>query len=255
VIRPEAVRVAPGGLGGSFALLTVSPRGHGNSRARAPAYATWALIALTITVYLIQITADETRASEIVLRYGVTPEIFSGDDRPFGGFPPLLTPLTAMFLHGSWDHLAGNIIYLWVFGDDIEEALGPFRFVLFYLVCGVCGALGYIAMDSQATLPLLGASGCVSGLLAAYLMLKPCEPVAITLPRLDVRLATYWAVGGWILLQLFQFLWHADEETFATLAQPGGVIGGAIAFWLLCPRGIELFKCLPSRNDGSGEAS
>ena len=82
----------------------------------------------------------------------MTPEIFSGDDRPFGGFPPLLTPLTAMFLHGSWDHLAGNMIYLWVFGDDIEEALGPFRFVLFYLVCGVCGALGYVAMDSQATL-------------------------------------------------------------------------------------------------------
>ena len=82
-------------------------------------------------------------------------------------------------------------------------------------------------------------------------MLKPCEPVAITLPRLDVRLATYWAVGGWILLQLFQFLWHADEEIFATLAQAGGAIGGAIAFWLLCPREIELFKCLPSRNDRS----
>ena len=77
-------------------------------------------------------------------------------------------------------------------------------------------------MDSQATLALIGASGCVSGLLAAYLMLKPCEPVAITLPGFDVRLATYWAVGGWILLQLFQFLWHADEESFATLAQAGG---------------------------------
>ena len=83
-----------------------------------------------------------------MLRYGVTPEIFNGGERPFGGFPPLLTPLTAMFLHGSWDHLLGNMIYLWVFGDDIEEVLGPFRFVLLYLLCGVCGALGYVA-DGQ----------------------------------------------------------------------------------------------------------
>jgi membrane associated rhomboid family serine protease len=231
-------------------LLTVSARGTGTgAQARTPAYATWSLIALTTAIYLIQLLVDETRAQELVLRYAVTPEIFSGGERPFGGFPPLLTPLTAMFLHGSWDHLAGNMIYLWVFGDDIEEVLGPFRFVLFYLVCGVCGALGYVLMDSHATVALLGASGCVSGVIAAYLMLKPCEPLEIALPGLDVRMAVYWAVGGWLLLQLFQFLWHSDEESFSTLAQAGGMLAGAIAFWGLSPRGTTLFRCVHPRDD------
>ena len=229
-------------------MLTVSPRGTG-SPPRAPAWATWSLIALSIAVYLVQLTVDETRAQELIPRYAVTPEIFRGGERPFGGFPPLLTPLTSMFLHGSWDHLAGNMIYLWVFGDDIEEVLGPVRFVLFYLLCGLCGALGYVLMDSHTTLPLLGASGCVSGVIAAYLMLKPCEPLEITLPGLDVRMAVYWAVGGWLLLQLFQYLWHADEETFSTLAQPGGLIAGAIAFWALSPRGTTLFRCIHPRDE------
>lgn len=233
-------------------MLTVSVRGHGTSLPRAPAYATWSLIALTIAIYLIQMVADETGWSELILRYGVTPEIFSGGERPFGGFPPLLTPLTAMFLHGSWDHLLGNMIYLWVFGDDIEEVLGPFRFTLFYLLCGICGALGYIAMDSHATIALIGASGSVSGVIAAYLMLEPCEPVVITLPGLDVRLATYWAAGGWVLLQLFQFLWHDDEESFSALAQAGGTIGGAVAFWLLSPAGTKFFRCI--RTDERGDA-
>lgn len=219
-------------------------------RPRARPFATWALIALSVAVYAVQLLADETRASELVLRYGLTPEIFSGGERPFGGLPPLLTPLTAIFLHGSWDHLVGNMIYLWVFGDAIEEVLGPARFVLLYLVCGVCGALGYVAMDPQATVALLGASGNVSGVIAAYLMLKPCEPVTIALPRFNLQIANHWAVGGWILLQLFQYLWHGEEETFSTLAQAGGVIGGAVAFWLLCPRGTRLFQCVHARTDG-----
>lgn len=231
-------------------MLAVSPRGHGNSHAPTRAYATWALIALTVAVYLVQFVADETRASELVLRYGLTPEIFAGGERPFGGFPPQLTPLTSMFLHGSWDHLAGNMIYLWVFGDDIEELLGPVRFVILYLLCGICGALGYVAMDPGATIALLGASGAVSGVIAATLVLKPCDPVTVRLPRLEIRLPAYWAVGSWILLQLFQYLWHTDEETFSTLSQAGGVVAGAVGFWLLCPRGTQLFQCLHMPGDG-----
>jgi membrane associated rhomboid family serine protease len=232
-------------------LLAVATRGLGRSRPRAPAYATWSLIALTVAIYLVQVSADETQASELILRYGVSPEIFGGGERPFGAFPQLLTPLTSIFLHGSWDHLAANMIYLWVFGDDIEEVLGPLRFTLFYLLCGVCGALGYVAMDSHATIAVIGASGCVSGVIAAYLMLEPCEPVLIRLPGVDLHLATYWTVGSWILLQLFQFLWHSDEESFSTLAQAGGIIGGAIAFWALSPHGTRFFQCLEPTRDGT----
>jgi membrane associated rhomboid family serine protease len=236
-------------------LFIVSTRRTGNSSQRLkPAYATWSLIALTFAVYLWQITTNGSAASELVLRFGVTPEIISGGDTPYGAFPALLTPLTAMFLHGSWDHLLGNLLFLWVFGDDIEDVLGPVRFVLFYLVCGVCGAISYVAFDSQTAIPLIGASGSVTGLIVAYLMLKPCDGVSIALPRVDITMATYWAVGGWVLLQLFQYLWHSDEEMFSTLAQAGGAIGGAVAFVLLKPAGLKLFQCLHGRSDHAPDA-
>lgn len=238
----------------SATVFTFSQRKTGTTARRLrPAYATWSLIVLTIAVYLGQITTHETEASELVLRFGVTPEIISGGERPYGGFPVWLTPLTAMFLHGSWDHLAINMLYLWVFGDDIEDAIGPFRFLLVYLVAGICGAMSYVAIDTHATLPLIGASGCVTGIIVAYLMLKPCEGVHLRLPRIDLTVATYWAVGGWLLLQLFQYLWHTQEEVFSTLAQTGGAVGGAVAFYLLSPPGLKLFQCLPARNDRSSE--
>lgn len=184
----------------------------------------------------------------MILRFGVTPEIVSGGDKPFGNFPPSLTPLTAMFMHGSWDHLLVNIIYLWVFGEDIEDVLGPFRFALFYILSGICGALGYVAADTHATIPLVGASGNIAGLLTAYLMLKPCEPVAVPSFRGRFMIASYWAIGVWILLQLFQFLWHGEEEMFTNQAFLGGVIGGAVLFVVLRPRGLKLFQCLAARD-------
>ncbi|WP_051444278.1 rhomboid family intramembrane serine protease [Afipia sp. P52-10] len=231
-------------------MFIVSLRRTGNaSQRRKPAYATWTLIALTIAVYLLQASLGDNEASELMLRFGVTPEIVNGGERPYGGFPVWLTPLTALFLHGSWDHLTGNMLYLWMFGDDVEDALGPLRFVLLYLLSGICGAIGYVVLDGGATLPLLGASGCVAGVVAAYLMLKPCEGVHLALPRFDVHLSTSWAVGSWGLLQLFQVLWHREDEAFAMLAHGGGLLGGAAAFILLSPRGLKLFQCLSARND------
>ena len=225
-------------------MLAVSTReNRTHARRPRPAVATWLLIALSVVVYLIQIGVDKNRFSELILRFGVTPEIFTGGDRPFGSFPPVLTPLTSMFLHGSLDHLLGNLIYLWIFGRDIENVLGSLRFVLFWLLCGVCGALGYILGDSQTTLPLIGATGCVSGMIAAYVMLKPCDSLSFNLPGRTWHVPSYWIIGSWLLVQLFQYLWWHAEEEFSTLAQPGGAIGGALVFWLLCPRGTQLFEC------------
>ena len=249
MIRSRRISPAAWGI---EALLTVSPRVPGSSRPR-PAYATWGLIALTVLVFAIQSAADEIRWSEIVLRYGVTPQIFTGGDRPFGQFPPFLTPLTAMFLHGSWDHLLGDIVFLWVFGTELEQLLGSLRFALLYLLSGICGALGYVMFDGGATVALLGASGAVSGVIAGYLMVRPCEPLAVPIGRFELRIAAYWAVGGWLLLQLFQFLWHSEEEVFSTLAQAGGALGGAIAFFALVPRGTRLFQCLHWRGDHASD--
>ena len=105
-----------------------------------------------------------------------------------------------MFLHGGWDHLLGNMIYLWVFGDDIEEALGWLRYLVFYLLSGILAALGFIALDVHSTTPLIGASGAISGVLAAYLMLRPCAKVSVFVLRAVIRVRAYWVIGGWILL-------------------------------------------------------
>lgn len=233
-------------------MLAVFTR-ENDSQARRPrrAVATSLLIATCIAVYLLQTGGDEHRFSELILRLGVTPEIFTGGERPFGQFPPLLTPLTSLFLHGSLDHLLCNLIYLWIFGRDIESVLGPARFVLFWLVCGVCGALGYVLGNSETTLPLIGATGSVSGLMVACLMLKPCGEMAFNMPGGMQRVPSYWIVGSWLLIQLFQYLWWHTEDEFSTLAQPGGVISGVLAFWLLCPRGTRLFECHHSEHAGT----
>lgn len=233
-------------------MLAVSTREKRlHARRPRPAVATWLLIALSVAVYLIQIGVDKHRFSELILRFGVTPEIFTGDDRPFGSFPPALTPLTSLFLHGSLDHLLGNLIYLWIFGRDIENVLGSLRFVLFWLLCGICGALGYVLGESHTTLPLIGATGCVSGMIVAYVMLKPCDSLPFNLPGRTWHVPAYWIVGSWLLVQLFQYLWWHAEDEFSTLAQPGGAIGGALVFWLLCPRGTRLFECRHADGDGT----
>jgi membrane associated rhomboid family serine protease len=233
-------------------LLAVFTR-ENDTHARRPrtAVATWLLIALCLAVYLLQSGGGEQRFFELILRFGVTPEIFTGGDRPFGHFPPLLTPLTSLFLHGSLDHLLFNLIYLWIFGRDIEAVLGPFRFVLFWLACGVCGALGYVLTDSHTTLPLIGATGCVAGLIVASVMLKPCGEMAFELAGRLSRVPSYWVIGSWLLVQLFQYLWWHAEDEFSTLAQPGGAISALFAFWLLCPRGIRLFECHHAGQSGT----
>ena len=233
-------------------MLAVFTR-ENDTHARRPrmAVATWLLIALYVAVYLLQTVGDEHRFSEMILRFGVTPEIFTGGDRPFGQFPRLLTPLTGLFLHGSLDHLLLNLIYLWIFGRDIEAVLGPYRFLLFWLACGVCGALGYVLTDSHTTLPLIGATGCVAGMIVASMMLKPCGEMAFSLSGRLWRVPSYWVIGSWLLVQLFQYLWWHAEDEFSTLAQPGGAASALLAFWLLCPRGIRLLECHHSGQAGT----
>ena len=100
-----------------------------------------------------------------------------------------------MFLHGGWEHLLGNMVYLWVFGDDIEEVLGR-PFLVFYLLAGVGASLAYVALNPNSPVPLVGASGAISGVLAAYLMLRPCAKVTVFVLRIVVRVRAYWVIGG-----------------------------------------------------------
>ena len=122
-------------------------------------FATWGLIALNVLIFLIQVSSGSATENAIVAAYGATPAALIREVHPAGALPPEATLVTSMFLHGGWDHLIGNMVYLFVFGDDIEEALGWLRFLAFYLACGVLASLGFIALNIHSTTPLVGASG------------------------------------------------------------------------------------------------
>jgi membrane associated rhomboid family serine protease len=217
-----------------------------------PPLATWGLIALNVLIFLVQVSAGGPAEQAMAASFGVTPAVLVRDVPSAGALPPEVTLVTSMFLHGGWDHLLGNMIYLFVFGDDIEEALGWWRFLAFYLLCGILAALGFVALHPHSTTPLIGASGAISGVLAAYLMLRPCAKVTVFVLRAVVRVQAFWVIGGWILLQLYYIGTHEDDGVAYT-AHLGGLVVGAGLFWLMRPRNVQLFECIEQPAD-EGEA-
>jgi membrane associated rhomboid family serine protease len=132
------------------------------------------------------------------------------------------TPLTSMFLHGGWLHLIGNLWFLWIFGNNVEDSMGHVRFVVFYLLCGIAAAALQIVSDPSSTIPMVGASGAISGVMGAYVVLYPRVGVHLLVPIFvfitTVRVPAFMMLGYWLLLQLFGGLF---------LAGPGG----GVAFW------------------------
>jgi membrane associated rhomboid family serine protease len=212
-----------------------------------PPVVTWALIAVNVIVFLFEIGSDDS-AKAILASFAANPAAITRDIQTAGPVPPELTLLTSMFLHGGWGHLLGNMIYLWVFGDDIEEALGPLRFLIFYLLCGIIAALVFVAFNMHSTTPLIGASGAISGVLAAYLLLRPCARVTVFILRGVVRVRAYWVIGAWALLQVFLLAQHS-EDGVAYLAHVGGLAAGALLFLVMRPAGVQLFECVDHANE------
>ena len=140
------------------------------------------------------------------------------------------------------------MIYLWVFGDDIEEALGRVRFIVFYLFSGIFAALCFIAFNAQSTAPLIGASGAISGVLAAYLMIRPCAKVSVLVLRVVVRVRAFWVIGFWVVLQVFLFAHAGADDNVAYLAHLGGAVAGAALLLLMKPDGLRLFDCVGERD-------
>jgi membrane associated rhomboid family serine protease len=151
---------------------------------------------------------------------------------------PVLSVLTAMFLHGGWLHLAGNLLFLFVFGNNVEDRLGRLRFLAFYLVCGYAATYGYALPEAGSTQPLVGASGAIAGVLGAYLVLFPRARVWSLLTFfffLPVRLPAWLVLGGWFVLQYLyvQGAGLADAAQVAYLAHVIGFVVGAALVWPL----------------------
>jgi len=221
-------------------------------RARLP-YLTWGLIVLNVGIFLIEVSSPQATSRAIMASFGATPAVLARHLPQAGQVPPEFTLVSYMFLHGGWEHIIGNMIYLWVFGDDIEDALGPLRFLAFYLLTGIAAAVVFILVDTNSTTPLIGASGAVSGILAAYLLLRPCAKVSVFVLRAVVRVRAYWVIGGWVLLQLYQIVSKASDGVAYT-AHGGGLIAGALLFLVMRPAGVHLFECVEQPGEGGAAA-
>ncbi len=182
-----------------------------------------------------------------LMQYALVPaELLGGQDLPPAIPVPIwLTLISAMFLHGSILHVLGNMLYLWIFGDNVEDAMGPVRFLIFYLLCGALASLAQIAIGPGSSVPLVGASGAIAGVLAAYFMLYPYARVLTLIPiffflRL-VAVPAVFLLGFWFILQVISGAGSLGSSSgVAWFAHIGGFIAGLILVFPFRRRGIPV---------------
>ena len=196
-------------------------------------FVTLAIIAGNVIVFLMTgAFQSDVNLANVATSFGVVPADLThaaSQNIPYSPIPEPLTFLTYMFLHAGWIHLISNMLFLWVFADNVEDAFGYFAFALFYLLCGIAGALAHVLMTPNSSAPLIGASGAVSGVIGAYVLLYPKARVWILLFfRIPLRISAVWVLGGWFLLQVFSVLMaqkNGDVEV-AWWAHIGGFVAG-----------------------------
>jgi membrane associated rhomboid family serine protease len=195
------------------------------------------LIGVNVAVFLYELTLDSRNPRELlafVHRWAVVPlEYRLGQDLPpETGLPFFATLLTSMFLHGGWAHLGGNMLYLWIFGDNVEDRFGRVGFVLFYVATGVAGALAQVVADPGSRLPMVGASAAISGVLGAYVTMFPRKQVRVLLFFMITAVPAVVVIGLWIVMQLVNGYGSLAARTEATsggvayLAHIGGFAAG-----------------------------
>jgi membrane associated rhomboid family serine protease len=211
---------------------------------RAPVV-TYALLAVTTLLFVVfqsglMIDADQASA----VAFGVIPAEFrlgAGLRDSLALIPEPLTFVTYLFVHGNWMHLIGNMLFLWVFGDNVEDAMGHGRFLVFYCLTGIGAALAHAALNPASELPLVGASGSIAGIIAAYVILHPRVKLwVLVLMRLPIRISAAWAIGGWFLSQFFMLAVTTDHTT-AWWAHIGGFAAGALLIPVMRRPGVPLF--------------
>lgn len=206
-------------------------------------YVNYALIALNCVVFLISGGFNDYAVQTTAYGYGLIPALISNfDARSVQAVPEFATFITHSFLHATWLHLGGNMLFLWVFGDNIEDALGHVRYLIFYLACAVLAGLAYTFMDPHSSAPLIGASGAVAGIVGAYLVLHPRVKVLVLIfARIPIRLPAMWLLGAWALFQVFNVLAAGPDDMVAWWAHIGGLAAGALLVVPMRRSGVPLF--------------
>lgn len=209
-------------------------------------WVTIGLIAVNCVAFALEIAPG---AEAAVATFGLIPmELFGGAALGGGGnigqqikIPEGLTLITYQFLHGDIFHLLSNMLFLWVFGDNVEDAMGHVKFLVFYLLCGIAGGLAHAAFLPTSGLPLIGASGAVAGVIAAYLILHPRVRVwCLAFRIIPLRIPAAWILGVWVVTQ-FLMVALAPADEVAWWAHIGGLVAGGVLVLFLRRPGVPLF--------------
>ena len=207
-------------------------------------YVTFGLIAANIVVYFFTSLGSEQFGLAMVYGLGYIPSVaFDTVELPpdLVVVPESLTYVSYAFLHGDIFHLGGNMLFLWVFGDNVEDALGHVKFLIFYLLCAIAGALFHGLLAPLSQVPLIGASGAIAGVVAAYLILHPRVKIWIlAFGRIPLRIPAYITLVLWILFQFLMF-GAGGEDQISWACHIGGIIAGAVLVLILRNRDVPLF--------------
>ena len=191
---------------------------------------TYFLIGACVVIFLIQLTTQTYKSGQLFYSYGLIPSVLMGHNQlplDLYAVPAYLTILTSMFMHGGFMHLIGNMLYMWIFADNIEDNLGPRNFLIFYLLSGVGAAMTQVLIDTQSQIPMVGASGAIGGVLGAYLINHPKAKVLVLIPfgffSQLIKIKALYVLGFWFILQ---FISSGGGVAYA--AHIGGFVTGMI---------------------------
>jgi membrane associated rhomboid family serine protease len=204
------------------------PIGDDNTSRRTQPVVTYALIALNILFFFVELSGGDA----FIETWAFVPSRFLAN--PAGDF---LTIFTSMFMHGGWLHIGGNMLYLWIFGDNVEDRFGHLRYLVFYLLCGIAATIAQLAFSLGSGIPNLGASGAIAGVLGAYILLFPQRRVNVMLGYSVTQMPALIVIGLWFVLQLFSGIGSiassADTGGIAYMAHIGGFIAGVVLAFIL----------------------
>ena len=204
------------------------PIGDDNSSRRTVPLVTFALIAINVLFFLVEMNGGDA----FIMKWAFVPSRFLAN--PIGDFPSLFT---SMFMHAGWLHLGGNMLYLWIFGDNVEDRFGSGKFIIFYLLCGLGATFAQLAFSLDSNIPNLGASGAIAGVLGAYILMFPQGRVRVLQGQRVIQMPALIVIGLWIVLQLFSGIGSiaetADTGGVAYMAHIGGFVAGFVLTFLL----------------------
>lgn len=207
------------------------PLSDDNSLRKTVPLVTYALIIMNILVFLIELAGGE----DFIMKWSFVPSHFIA--HPASNIPTLFT---SMFMHSGWMHLGGNMLYLWIFGDNVEDRFGKIKFIIFYLVCGLAATFSQLAVNSTSSLPNLGASGAIAGVLGAYILLFPQAQINVFFGRGITQMPALIVIGFWFLLQFISNFTSSSESTeggetggVAYMAHIGGFLTGLVLAYFL----------------------